>query len=134
MKGGLMASNYSFLLSDSIESARPRIVSALAANGFASEPLSNGGLVATRGSARRTLLLGGLAGKHLHMRFEVQFLTDTRPEGDRVVARISRNLTAGALAGGVIGATRTASVFDELAGRIRDNLAHAGVLIETRSG
>jgi hypothetical protein len=128
-----MASSYDYFLSDSIDDARSRVADVLAANGFASEPSPNGGLIASRGNATRTLLLGGLAGKHMHMRFDVQFFTDARPEGDRIVARISRDLAAGALKGGVIGATRTASVFDELATRLGAGLAEAGVLLETRT-
>lgn len=133
LQNGAMAAGYEFFLSDSIDDARSRVAGVLAANGFASEQSPNGGLIATRGNATRTLLLGAFAGKHTHMRFDVQFFADDRPEGDRVVARITRDLAAGALRGGVLGAARTASVFDELAVRIGAGLTEAGVLLETRT-
>ncbi len=124
-----MAANYDFFLTDSIDAARERLAGILAANGFTAEGTPNGGLLASRGNATRTLLLGGLAGKAIHMRFDVQFFED----GDRIVARLSREHAAGALKGGIIGASRTATVFDELSNRVGAALAEAGVLAETRS-
>ncbi|MCU1415265.1 MAG: hypothetical protein JWN80_2605 [Microbacteriaceae bacterium] len=124
-----MAGTYDYFLTDSLDDARTRLAEILRQNGFAAEATPNGGLVASRGSATRTLLLGGLAGKGMHMRFDVQFFDDN----GRVVARLSRDLAAGALKGGLIGATRTASVFDELAARVGAALTAAGVLSETKT-
>lgn len=124
-----MPANYDYFLTDTIDEARGRLAAILAANGFTTESTPNGGLVASRGNATRTLLLGGLAGKAMHVRFDIQFFED----GGRIVARLSRDLAAGALKGGVIGASRTAGVFDELSNRVGAALAEAGVLAETRS-
>jgi hypothetical protein len=109
-----MPASYDFILDGDLEQARDRIAAALRGNGFAAEPASDGGLSVQRGSAARTLLLGALAGRATFMRFAVSF--DDR--GTTVIATLSREIAAGALRGGVIGARRTAAVFDELARRL----------------
>lgn len=124
-----MAISYHWLLGDPIETARSRCAAILAANGFATLPSPTGGLIASRGSALRTLILGGLAGSGLRLNFDVEF----ESESDRTTVRLARRRSAGALTGGVIGATRTASVFDELGRRVEAALADAGVLLESRS-
>jgi hypothetical protein len=123
-----MAGTYDFFLSETIDQARDRIAGLIASDGFALQATPNGGLTATRGSAGRTALLGAFAGKQMHVRFDVQFFDD----GGTIVARLTRDLASGALKGGVIGASRTADVFQQLANTVGLGLDAAGVLKETR--
>lgn len=101
------------------DDARELIAGVLRSNGFTVDAAAGGGLAVQRGSATRTLLLGGLAGAATFMRFAVSF--DDR--GGSVVATLRRDVAAGVMRGGVIGAQRTSAVFDELARRVGVALA-----------
>ena len=125
-----MAGSYDFFVTEGIDATRGRVTAALDAQGFTAETTPNGGFIATRGSATRTLLLGAFAGKGLHLRFDVQFFSGD--EG-KIIVRISRDLAAGALKGGIIGAAKTADAFTDFANGIGGALDSAGVLAETRS-
>jgi hypothetical protein len=124
-----MASSYDFFITDGIDQAREQVAAAIAAQGFLLEATPSGGLIATRGSMARSLLLGAFAGKNMHLRFDVQFFADDQ---GRIVARLSRDLASGALKGGVIGAARTADAFADFANQTGAALHAAGVLAETR--
>jgi hypothetical protein len=124
-----MASSYDFFVTEGIDATRARVTAALEAQGFTAEASPNGGLIATRGSATRTLLLGAFAGKGLHLRFDTQFFTG---DDGRIIVRVTRDLASGALKGGIIGAAKTADAFTEFANGIGGSLDSAGVLAETR--
>jgi hypothetical protein len=123
-----MASSYDYFVSDSVEDARNRVAASIAAQGFQLQATPSGGLMASRGSKAKTVWLGALAGKDMHVRFDVQFFQDA----DRIVVRLSRDLAVGALKGGAIGASRTAEQFQDFANRVGTDLQQAGVLLETR--
>ena len=123
-----MASSYDYFLTESVDEARNRLTGLGAAAGYTAELTPNGGLALSRGNAARTMLLGAMAGKQMHMRFDIQFFSDA----DRIVARLSRDGAASALKGGVIGANRAANAFEELAASLQAGLTAAGVLAETR--
>ena len=123
-----MAATYDYFVSDTLDDARNRVASAIAAQGFTLEGRPDGALTASRGSKAKTLWLGAFAGKDMHVRFEVQFYQDA----DRIVVRVSRDLVGGALKGGAIGASRLAQQFQDFANHIGTELQQAGVLVETR--
>jgi hypothetical protein len=119
-----MAASYDFVLTVGPKEACDRLRAILRTNGFTTEQSPEGGLIASRGNPTRTLLLGAFAGKAIYLRFDVEFIGGGAP----VIARLRREPGAGAVRGGLIGATRTASIFDELARRVGAALAEAGLL------
>ena len=123
-----MASSYDYFVSDSVEDARNRVAASISAQGFDLQATPAGGLTATRGSKTKTLWLGALAGKDMHVRFDVQFFQDS----DRIVVRLSRDMAVGALKGGAIGASRLGDLFQNFANQVGTDLQQAGVLVETR--
>lgn len=124
-----MASQTEFLLSGDPAAAHRVVTDALTAQGFATEPYTNGWLKATRGSAAKTALFGGLAGNNLHITFLLFLGID--PEG-RPTARLDRDLTMGALKGGAIGASKTAAVYVETRDAIGAAATQAGVYVAHR--
>lgn len=126
-----MAALYDFFITDTVDASKQVIDAALRSQGFDLASTPEGGLVASRGSTAMTVLFGAMAGKKMHMSFDVQFFVD---EQGRTVARLIRNLAAGALKGGAIGASRTAQEFQTTAGAIEQALVSAGILATVTEG
>jgi hypothetical protein len=120
-----MASSYDFFISGDHDAAKTIIGSALTAEGFTVTSNTDGGLHAVRGSTAATVLWGGLAGKKLHMAFDTQFFVDDKGQ---LVARLARDLAVGALKGGAIGASKTATAFEVASNAVGTALTNAGVL------
>ena len=125
-----MASAHDFFLIGDHESAKQLVVSALQGDGFTVTATPAGGLLAKRGSAAATVWLGAMAGKNFHVSFLVDFMVDQQ---GRLVARLNRNMAGGALKGGVIGAAKTDTAFQETANSIAAALHRAGILAESIS-
>jgi len=125
-----MASAHDFFLLGDHEAAKHLVASTLQSEGFTVTTTPTGGLLAKRGSAAATVWLGGLAGKNFHLSFVVDFMVDQQ---GRLVARLNRNLTGGALKGGAIGASKTNTAFEQTANAIGAALHQAGVLAESVS-
>jgi len=125
-----MAASHDFFISGDHEAARKVIAEALQSQGFAVSSTPENGFLAKRGSAGKTLLLGAMAGKSFQVSFVVDFMVDDQ---GRLVARLGRNMTSGALKGGVIGASRTNTVFEETANAIGAALTAQGVLADSIS-
>ncbi|WP_025155608.1 hypothetical protein [Leifsonia aquatica] len=125
-----MASAHDFFLLGDHEAAKQLVISALASEGFTVTTTPNGGLLAKRGSTAATIWLGAMAGKNFQMTFMVDFMVD--PQG-RLVARLNRNMTGGALKGGAIGAAKTDTAFQQTANAIAAVLHPAGILADSVS-
>lgn len=118
--------SHDFFISGDHTAARAAVSAALQAQGFSVTALPNGTtLVAARGSKAATFWLGALAGKNFHVSLAVDYAQDA--EG-RLVARLNRDMTAGALKGGAIGAAKTKTVFEETANALQAALASHGIL------
>jgi hypothetical protein len=125
-----MATAHDFFLLGDHGAGRQLVVTALQNDGFAVTSTPTGGLLAKRGSTAATVWLGALAGKNFQVSFQVDFMVDQQ---GRLVARLHRNLTAGALKGGAIGAAKTDTAFQQTANAIAAALHQAGVLADSIS-
>lgn len=123
-----MPSAHDFFLLGDHEAAKHTVASALQREGFAVTTTPAGGLLAKRGSTAATVWLGAMAGKNFHVSFTVDFMVDQQ---GRLVARLNRNMAGGALKGGVIGAAKTDTAFQETANAIAAAAHQAGVLAES---
>lgn len=118
--------SHDFFINGDHTAARAVVASTLGAQGFTVTALPTGtSIVAARGSKAATLWLGALAGKSFHVSFAVDYSQDA--EG-RLIARLNRDMTAGALKGGAIGAARTKAAFEETANALQTALASSGRL------
>jgi hypothetical protein len=125
-----VAGTYDLFLSGEQQKAKDVIVQSLASQGFALEQTPNGGYLAKRGSAGATLWLGAMAGKNFQVTFIVEFFTG---EDGGLVARLSRNMAAGALKGGAIGASKTNNAFIDTANALVSATQTAGVFTRSTS-
>jgi len=125
-----MASVHDFFLTGDHEAAKAQVASALQAEGFAITPTPKGGLLAKRGSMPITLLLGAMAGKNFQVTFTVEYLVD---DSGQLVARLSRDIAAGALKGGAIGANMTNNKFVDTAAALSTALGGTGILASSKS-
>ncbi len=123
-----MPSSYDYFLNGDHGVARGALQGALEAQGFAITATPNGGFYAKRGSTSRTLLLGAMAGSKFVVNLVVDFMADDQ---GRLVARLHRDMTSGALMGGAIGAAKTATVFAETGDAVAATL-HAQQLLAHR--
>ncbi len=124
-----MAAKTEFLLSGDAANAQRVVTDALVGEGFAIEPISDGWSKITRGSMAKTVWLGAMAGKNMHVSYLLAFGTD--PEG-RPLARLDRDLAVGALKGGAIGASRTEDIYRAALGAIHSAATDAGILLGSR--
>lgn len=124
-----MASSYDFFLTDTVDGAKAKAHKVLEEQGYQVSSTPQGNLAGEKGSVGLTVAFGALAGKSMHMRFEAQFFSDAQ---QRIVVRLNRNLSGGALKGGAIGAARTSTAFQNLANAMGTALHGAGVLAETK--
>lgn len=120
-----MASSYDFFITGDHEAARAAVGNKLIELGFELEATATGGLIARRGSLKKTLWLGALAGKDFHVSFIVEYFTD---DAGRFVARLNRNMGTGALKGGALGANKVENVFVETVDALSAALSSAGIL------
>jgi hypothetical protein len=130
-KGDPVAASYDYFISGDHAAARTLIQNTLTQQGFAVEQTENGGFVAKRGSMGATVWLGALAGKNFHVSFSVHFFVDERGQ---LVARLNRNMGAGVLKGGAIGASKTDTAFVDTANALAGALTNAGVLTGSLQG
>lgn len=119
-----MASHDFFITGDQV-AARTAVSAALQAQGFAVNTLPNGTTVADRGSKPMTFLFGALAGKKFHVSFAIDYSQDAN---GRLVARLNRDMVAGAFKGGALGAAKTKSAFEQTANALQAALAAQGIL------
>jgi len=119
-----MASIHDFFISGEHEQGKHRVAEALQSQGFTIESTPNGGFLAKRGSLAKTLWLGAFAGKDFQVTFIVEFFVDA---AGQLVARLNRDIGAGLLKGGAIGASKTSTAFDETVNGIGTSLTAAGV-------
>ena len=125
-----MASAHDFFLVGDHGFARQFVASTLGSEGFVVSTTPTGGLLAKRGSGAATLWLGALAGKNFQITFVVDFMVDGQ---GRLVARLNRNMTGGALKGGALGAAKTDTAFKETVNALASALHNAGILAESIS-
>ncbi len=123
-----MASSYDFFVTDTIDATKTIVDSVFKSEGFEVGMLPDGNLVATRGKMGMTVLLGAMAGKNMHMRFEAKFFPD---EPNRIVVHLNRDLASGAVKGGANGASKTSSAFQNNTQPLGTKLNEAGVLSAT---
>lgn len=123
-----MASSYDFFISGDFEAAKALVAAAVTEQGFSIASTPVGGFVISRGSVAGTVLWGAMAGKKFHLRFDIEFFADDQ---GRTVARLNRGLASGMLKGGAIGASKTATAFQNLGHELGKTLTGAGVLVST---
>jgi hypothetical protein len=125
-----VASMIEFVLTGDQETAKKVVLDAIAQQGFAATAVDGWNFDLTRGSNGLTIAFGALAGKSFYMKFHVGFSADA--EG-RLVARLSRDATGSALRGGVIGADKAATTFQQVADSIGAATTQAGVFASNRT-
>ena len=124
-----MASVHDFFISGDHTAARAQFARALEAQGFELSETPKG-LLAKRGSLPLTILFGAMAGKKFHVTFIIEFFVD---DSGQFVARLSRDIAAGALKGGAIGANMTNNVFVDTAAGVTAALQTTGILVSATS-
>lgn len=124
-----MATSTEFVLDGDPTAARDLVMATLTDAGFRIEDATPGWHKIVRGSAGRTALLGGLAGKGLHMSFLLGFGTD---EQGRPTVRLDRDVATSALKGGALGASKTAEVYRQTVDAIGAATTSAGTFVASR--
>ncbi|MFJ3958627.1 hypothetical protein [Arthrobacter sp. NPDC090010] len=125
-----MASSHDFFLHGDHAAGRAVVAETLSAQEFIVTETPKGGLLAKRGSAPLTILFGAMAGAKFQMVFLVDFMVDA---SGRLVVRLHRNMTSGALKGGAIGASKTNTAFEQTANALAEALHTRGLLAESIS-
>ena len=124
-----MASVHDFFLTGDHDAAKAQFTAAVEAQGFTVSETPKG-LLARRGSLPLTILLGAMSGKNFQVTFIIEFFVDA---AGQFVARLSRDIAAGALKGGAIGANMTNNAFVDTANGISAALQGAGILASSSS-
>jgi len=120
-----MASSHDFHVDEAPEQAQARAAGILASLGFRVTSRTPTSLHAERGSKGLTIWFGALAGKSLHMSFDVDVFAG---ESGGAVLRLNRNMGRAAVKGGAIGASKTNAAFEETANALHQEFASAGIL------
>jgi hypothetical protein len=123
-----MAGTYDIFLTGQQQTGKDLIAQSLSSQGFAIESTPNGGYLARRGSRAATIWLGAMAGKNFQVTFIVEFFSAA--DGN-LVARLSRNLAAGALKGGAIGVGKTNNAFIDTANALVAAAQAAGIFLNS---
>lgn len=123
-----MAASYDLFFSGDHDEAKRKLGGAFEKDGFTVQTRPDGNWVASRGSNGLTIAFGAMAGKRFRVTFEITFFVDA---SGALVARFNRNLTGGALRGGVIGANMTNNRFTNTYNTLVEILSADGTL--TRS-
>jgi hypothetical protein len=124
-----MASVIEFDLSGDQSAAKALVQTAVTGQGFALEPTGDWSAMLTRGKATKSLLLGAMAGKDFYLKFGLDF---SEADG-RLVARLSRDVASSAIRGGVIGATKASTAFQELADAVGTAATQARIFLANRT-
>ena len=124
-----MASVIEFDLSGDNAAAKQVVETAAAAQGFAVEATGDWSAFLIRGSSTKSLLLGAMAGKDFYLKFGLDFSVND----GHLVARLSRDVASSALRGGVIGASKASSAFQELADAVGAATTQAGIFLANRT-
>jgi hypothetical protein len=124
-----MASQIEFTLSGDQTAARDVVLAATAAQGFAGQANSEWSYLLTRGNSTKSMLLGAMAGKDFYLKFGVDFSV----AGDAFVARLSRDVAASAVRGGLIGASKASDAFQQLADAVGAAVTQAGIYVASRT-
>ena len=124
-----MASVIEFDVSGDQNAAKGVVQAAAAAQGFAVEPTGDWSAFLTRGSSTKSLLLGALAGKDFYLKFGLDFSV----ADGHLVARLSRDVASSALRGGVIGASKASTAFQDLADAVGGAVTQAGIFLANRT-
>jgi hypothetical protein len=125
-----VASMIEFVLTGDQEAAKKVVLDAIAQQGFAATATDGWNFDLTRGSNGLTIAFGALAGKNFYMKFHAAFSADA--EG-HLVARLSRDATGSALRGGVIGADKANTTFQQVADAVGAATTQAGVFASNRT-
>lgn len=125
-----MASMIEFVLSGDPAAAKQVALGATAQQGFAAVARDDWNFDLTRGSNGLTIAFGALAGKSFYLRFQLGFSSDA---GGHLIARISRDTAGSALRGGVLGADRANTAFQQVADAIGAATTQAGIFVADRT-
>jgi hypothetical protein len=125
-----VASMIEFVLSGDHEAAKKVALDAVASQGFTATATDAWNFVLERGSNGLTIAFGALAGSRFYLKFQLGFSVDT--DGN-LVARLSRDSAGSALRGGVIGASKGAEVFQQVADAIGAATTQAGIFAANRT-
>ncbi|GAB3558904.1 hypothetical protein [Spelaeicoccus albus] len=120
-----MAASYDYFLSCDTNQARLALGQAFEKLGYTVTGTPKGGLLAKRGSTKKTVWLGALAGKDFAISLVTEFFD--HPDGS-LVARVSRDMAGGALKGGAIGASKANNAYADAVNSVQQDLQQAGVL------
>lgn len=125
LKGKLMAASYDFFLSCDLNQAKLTLGQAFEKMGYTVTGTPKGGLLAKRGSMKKTMWLGALAGKDFAMSLVTEFFQHS--DGSQV-ARVNRDMASGALKGGAMGASKANNAYADAVNSLQQELQQAGVL------
>jgi hypothetical protein len=125
-----VASMIEFVLTGDQEAAKKVVLDAIAQQGFAATAVDGWNFDLTRGSNGLTIAFGALAGKNFYMKFHVGFSADA---AGAFVARLSRDATGSALRGGVIGADKANTTFQQVADAVGAATTQAGIFASNRT-
>ena len=125
-----MASSHDFRIAEAPAVAHAHVHDILLRQGFTVESPTPTSLRAVRGSKGLTVAFGAMAGRSLHMSFDVDIYQEN--DGSALV-RLHRNMGKAAVKGGAIGASKTNTAFEQTANAIHQELSSAGVLLASIS-
>lgn len=123
-----MASVIEFDLSGDQAAAKAIVQTAVTGQGFALEPTGDWSAMLNRGNSTKSLLLGGMAGKDFYLKFGLDFSA-----AGHLVARLSRDAASSAIRGGVIGASKASTAFQDLADAVGTAATQAGIFLADRT-
>lgn len=125
-----MASVYDIFISGDHDEAKGFVAGSLEDQGFTLTRTPAGGLIAKRGSMGMTIAFGAMAGKKFQITFTLDFFVDA---AGNLVARLTRDITTGALKGGALGANMTNNRFIDTANALVTDLTARGVFVSSTS-
>jgi hypothetical protein len=129
IEGVSVASIIEFDLSGDHSAAKAVVQAAAVSQGFAAEPTGDWSFFLTRGSSKKTMLLGAMAGKDFFLKFGLDFsVTD-----GHLVARLSRDVASSAIRGGVLGASKASDSFQQVADAVGAAVTQAGIFLANRT-
>ncbi|MEO6116815.1 MAG: hypothetical protein ABIP33_10565 [Pseudolysinimonas sp.] len=124
-----MAAVIEFDVSGDQAAAKAVVQAAVAAQGFAAEATSDWSFLLTKGSSTKSLLLGAMAGKDFYLKFGLDFSV----ADGHLVVRLSRDVASSAIRGGVIGASKASSAFQNVADAVGAAVTQAGIFLANRT-
>lgn len=117
-----------FVVRGSQATARTLLEEFFVGRGWTPRVRPDGRLEYERGSLRRTILLGGLAGRRFFLTAQIEIR-----EGNRTVdIRYRWGADVGAVLGGILGRDRAARAHEQTAAALEKQLADAGQLVDVR--